>query len=290
MRRTLGISGAESLAAAANVFVGQTEAPLVIRPYLAKMTQSELHAVMVGGFATISGGIMAAYVNLGMSAGHLLTASVISAPASLVLAKVVLPETGRPETMGNVKVTTPRVGSNLIEAAAIGATDGMKLAINVVAMLIAFLALIAMADALIGWFGGLFGFVASDGTPLWSLTRALGYLFAPMAFVMGIEARDCVHAGHLLGVKTAANEFVSYLQMSKWRSPESPVQLSDRTVMIMTYALCGFSNLSSIGIQIAGIGGLAPERQPDLAAMGFRAMLAGALACCMTGCVVGVIG
>jgi CNT family concentrative nucleoside transporter len=290
MRRSLGISGAESLAAAANVFVGQTEAPLVIRPYLAKMTPSELHAVMVGGFATISGGIMAAYVNLGMSAGHLLTASVISAPAALVLSKVVLPETGKPETMGNVKVTTPRVGSNLIEAAAIGATDGMKLAINVVAMLIAFLALIAMADALIGWFGGLFGFVDLNGKPLWSLTGALGYLFAPLAFVMGIEVQDCVPAGKLLGVKTAANEFVAYLQLSRWREADSQVQLSERTVVIMTYALCGFSNLSSIGIQIAGIGGLAPERQPDLAAMGFRAMLAGALACCMTGCVVGVIG
>jgi CNT family concentrative nucleoside transporter len=289
MRRTLGISGAESLSTAANIFVGQTEAPLVIRPYLNGLTASELHTVMVGGFASISGGIMAAYVNFGISAGHLLTASVISAPAAILISKVMMPETGIPQTMGNVQVETPRVGSNVIEAAAIGASEGMKLAINVVAMLIAFLALIAMGDALIGWVGAKFGFVNAAGQPLWSLTTAVGYLFDPIAWAMGIEAKDCVPSGQLLGIKTAANEFVAYVRLSEWQQAGSPIKLSERTVVIMTYALCGFANLSSIGIQIGGIGGLAPERQPDLARMGFRAMLAGALATCMTGCVVGVI-
>jgi CNT family concentrative nucleoside transporter len=289
MQWLLGVSGAESLSAAANIFVGQTEAPLVIRPYLNTMTQSELHAVMVGGFATISGGIMAAFVNLGISAGHLLTASVISAPAALLISKVVMPETGNPQTMGSVKLVTPRVGTNIIEAVAIGASEGMKLAINVVAMLIAFLALIAMTDALIGWFGARLGFVDAANQPLWSLTAALGYLFAPIAWTMGIESKDCLPAGQLLGIKTAANEFVAYLKMSEWRHSDSPVVLSDRSRTIMTYALCGFSNLGSVGIQIGGIGGLAPERQGDLARLGFREMLAGALACCMTGCVVGVL-
>lgn len=289
MRRTLRISGAESLSAAANIFVGQTEAPLVIRPYIQGMTDSELHAVMVGGFATISGGIMAAYVRFGISAGHLLTASVISAPAAILISKVVMPETGCPQTLGSIKVQTPRVGSNVIEAAAIGATEGMKLAINVVAMLIAFLALIAMGDALIGWMGVKLGFADAQGQPLWSLTAALGYLFAPIAWSMGIETKDCLPSGQLLGIKTASNEFVAYLKLSEWQRSESAVKLSQRSVVIMTYALCGFANLGSIGIQIAGIGGLAPERQPDLARLGFRAMLAGALACCLTGCVVGVI-
>jgi CNT family concentrative nucleoside transporter len=288
MQRTLGTSGAESLSTAANIFAGQTEAPLVIRPYLKGMTESELYAVMVGGFATIAGGVMAAYVKMGISAGHLLTASIISAPAALLISKVVIPETGQPETMGNVKVETPRVGANVIEAAAIGASDGMRLAINVVAMLIAFLALIAMADAMVGWTGRLFGF---DGSSAWSLTRALGYAGAPLAWVMGIESRDCLAAGQLLGIKTAANEFVAYQQLADWiRQPDSPVHLQERTIEIMTYALCGFANFASIGIQIAGIGGMVPERQSELARLGLRAMLGGVLAGCMTGCVVGVIG
>jgi CNT family concentrative nucleoside transporter len=244
---------------------------------------------MVGGFASISGGLMAAYVTLGISAGHLLTASVISAPAAMLISKIVIPETGVPETMGTVKVDTPRVGSNIIEAVATGASEGMKLAINVVAMLIAFLALIAMGDALMGWIGAKIGFVTDDGQPIWSLTRAVGYLFAPVAWAMGIEPKDCVSSGQLLGIKTAANEFVAYVRLSEWQNPGSPVRLSQRSVTIMTYALCGFANLGSIGIQIGGIGGLVPDRQGELARLGFHAMLAGALASCMTGCVVGVI-
>ena len=289
MQRTLGVSGAESLSTAANIFVGQTEAPLVIRPYLNTLTLSELHAVMVGGFATIAGGVMAAYVNMGVNAGHLVTASVIAAPATLLISKVIVPETEQPETMGHVRIETPRQGHNVIEAAAIGASDGMKLALNVVAMLLAFLALIALMNALVAALGWVLHFRDEQGASTWSLTSGMGYAFAPIAFVMGIEQRDCLHAGELLGIKTVANEFVAYQQLTGWLRPESGVNLSPRTVTIMTYALCGFANLGSIAIQIGGIGGLAPERQPDLARLGLSAMIGGALACCMTACVVGVI-
>lgn len=289
MQRVLRVSGAESLSAAANIFVGQTEAPLVIRPYLKGLTESELHAVMVGGFATISGGVMAAFVNMGIEAGHLVTASVISAPAALLIAKVIVPEMGEPQTMGRVRVETPKQGHNVIEAAAIGASDGMRLAINVIAMLLAFLALLALIDALVTGLGWILHFRDAAGRSTWSLASGLGYAFAPIAWVMGIESRDCLHAGELLGIKTVANEFVAYQRLGEWLRPESGVQISDRTKTLMTYALCGFSNLGSIGIQIGGIGGLAPERQPDLARLGLRAMLGGALACCMTACVVGVI-
>lgn len=289
MRRAIRCSGAESLSAAANVFVGHTEAPLVIRPYLSGMTESELHAVMVGGFATISGGVMAAFVGMGINAGHLVTASVISAPAALLIAKVIVPETAMPQTMGRIRVETPKQGSNVIEAAAIGATDGMKLALNVVAMLLAFLALIAMVDAAVRATGWVLHFRDAEGHSTWSLANGLGYAFWPIAWIMGIQPKDCLRAGELLGIKTVANEFVAYQRMSEWINPKSDVHLSERSKVIMTYALCGFSNLGAIGIQIGGIGGLAPERQSDLARLGFRAMIGGALACCMTGCVVGVL-
>jgi len=195
MQRTLRVSGAESLAAAANVFVGHTEAPLVVKPYIHGMTVSELNAMMVGGFATISGGLLAAYAGMGISPGHLVTASVISAPAALLIAKVMQPETHKPETLGKVRVKIERKGANIIEAAAIGATDGLKLALNVAAMLIAFLALIAMLNALLGWIGSWLGFVGPQGQPLWSLVAGLGYVFAPVAWLMGIEAGDCLKAG-----------------------------------------------------------------------------------------------
>lgn len=289
MQRLLGVSGAESLSAAANVFVGHTEAPLVIKPYLQTMTRSELNAVMVGGFATISGGLLAAYVSMGIDAGDLLTASFISAPAALVIAKVMQPEVDTPETMGEVKVEVTYRGANVIEAAAIGATDGMKLALNVAAMLIAFLALIAMADAIIGGIGSLFQQVDSDGEPLWSLSSALGYLFAPIAWLLGIPWQDCLYAGQLLGLKTVANEFVAFEQLGTWVAGNSEVSLSPRTQRIMTYALSGFSNFGAIGIQIGGIGGLAPERRADLAKLGLRAMIGGALACCMTACIAGIL-
>lgn len=289
MQKTLGVSGAESLSAAANVFVGHTEAPLVIKPYLDDMTKSELNAVMIGGFATISGGLLAAYAGMGIDAGHLVTASVISAPAALLIAKVMQPETETPRTLGTVKVDVPRQGVNAIEAAAIGATDGMKLAINVAAMLIAFLALIAMLDALIAGTGWAIGFRTAAGESTWSLAAALGYTFAPIAWLMGIESGDCLQAGQLLGLKTVANEFIAYQQLGEWTSATSTADLSPRTVKIMTYALSGFSNFGAIGIQIGGIGGLAPSRRTDLARLGLRAMIGGALACCMTACVAGVL-
>ncbi len=289
MRRSLRTSGAESLAAAANVFVGQTEAPLVVRPYVAAMTRSELMALMVGGFATIAGAVLAAFVGLGIDAAHLLAASVISAPAALMAAKVMEPEVEAPATLGQTAVRVERTADNVVEAAANGTLDGLRLALNVAAMLIAALGLIALLDGSLGWLGRAVGWVLGMEGMEWSLSAALGYLFAPFAWLMGIEAADCLHAGELLGKKMVANEFVSYVQLSQWMQPGSGVELSPRSVVILTYALCGFANFSSIGIQIGGIGGLAPERRSDLARLGFRAMLGGTLACFMTACVAGIL-
>ena len=296
MQWTLGTSGAESLSAAANVFVGHTEAPLVVRPYFPGMTRSELNALMVGGFATISGGLLGVYAGMGIDVGHLLTASVISAPAALMIAKVMQPEVDAPETLGEVKIHVERRGVNAIEAAAIGASDGLKLALNIGAMLIAFLALITLIDALTGWTGSLVGWAAVSAgwaeqgwDPNWSLSAALGYAFAPVAWLMGIESKDCLPAGELLGIKMFANEFVAYDQLGKWLKDDSPVHLSQRSEYILTYALSGFSNFGAIGIQIGGIGGIAPTRSSDLAQLGVRAMLGGALVCCMTACVAGIL-
>lgn len=286
MQRTLKVSGAESLSAASNIFLGQTEAPLVIRPYLASMTPSEIYAVMVGGFANVAGSVMAAFVGMGIDGGHILTASVMSAPASLLIAKIMEPEIGQPLTTGNVSVSTPQTGANVLEAAADGASEGMKLALNVAAMLIAFLAL---ADYLLGNLGLLLGYSDSQGQPIWSLAGGLSYVFAPLAWVMGIESKDCLHAGELLGIKTAANEFIAYAQLGQWIKPDSGVELSERSVRILTYALCGFSNFSSIGIQIGGIGGMVPERRAEIARFGLRAMIGGSLATFMTACVAGVL-
>ncbi len=289
MQRTLRTSGAESLAAAANIFVGQTEAPLVVRPYVASMTRSELMALMVGGFATIAGGVLAAFVGLGIDAGHLVAASVISAPAALVVAKVMQPEVEEPKTLGRVSIAVERPATNVVEAAANGTLDGLRLALNVAAMLIAALGLIALVDGALGLLGQGVGYVLGMEGLKWSLSAALGYLFAPFAWLMGIEAKDCLLAGELLGKKMVANEFVSYVQLSQWMQPGSGVELSQRSVIILTYALCGFANFSSIGIQLGGIGGLAPERRRDLARLGFRAMLGGSLACFMTACVAGIL-
>jgi len=293
MQRLMGVSGAESLSASANVFLGQTEAPLLVKPYIAGMTVSELNAVMIGGFANISGSLIAAFSSLGLKAEHLVTASVISAPASLLIAKVLVPETGQPTTLGTVNVDAPPQGANLIEAAAIGAADGVKLAINVAAMLIAFIALIAMLDSAIhfvGWQLAEFHGAAADAALRhWSLSAVLGYLFAPLAWLIGIETGDCMAAGQLLGKKMFANEFVAYVELAKWQEAESPVHLSKRTVIIMTYALCGFANFSSIGIQIGGLGGMAPERQSDIARLGLRAMLGGTIVNCMMGCIAGML-
>lgn len=289
MRRTLHTSGAESLAAAANIFIGQTEAPLVVRPYVASMTRSELMALMVGGFATIAGGVLAAFVGLGIDAGHLVAASVISAPAALLVAKVMQPEVEASKTLGQVAIEVERTATNVVEAAANGTLDGLRLALNVAAMLIAALGLIALLDGVLGLLGrGASYLLGMEGLE-WSLSAALGYLFAPFAYLMGIEAGDCLAAGELLGKKMVANEFVSYLQLSQWIQPGSGVELSPRSVAILTYALCGFANFSSIGIQLGGIGAIAPARRSELARLGFRAMLGGSLACFMTACVAGIL-
>ena len=302
MRKTLGTTGPESLAAAANVLVGHTEAPLVIKPYVASMTRSELNALMVGGFSTISGSLMAIFVNQGVSAGHILSASIISAPAALVIAKILQPETETPVDVVSSEQKMEKNATNVIEAAAIGASDGMKLAINIAAMLIAFLALIAMFDALIGVIGECAQAIANiSGPPIdlqWSLSGLFGIVFYPLAWLMGIEAADCGVSGDLLGKKMVVNEFVAYWEMSQVDVRDAAVatpaaadgaSLSDRSKTILTYALCGFSNFGAIGIQIGGIGPLAPERRGELAQLGLRAMFGGMLACCMTACMAGIM-
>ncbi len=297
MQRILGTSGSESLAAAANVFVGHTEAPLVVRPYIASMTRSELNAMMVGGFATITGGLMAVFYSFGISAGHLVTASIISAPAALVIAKILQPETEPSETMGTVRIQFEKQAANVIEAAANGASDGMKLAINIAAMLIGFLALIAMLDAIllgigeliqIGW-NATIAETESQIDLSWSLRGLFGYVFFPFAWLMGIESRDCLISGQMLGTKMVVNEFVAYLDLGKFVGMGTNSAISERTEIILTYALCGFSNFGAIGIQLGGIGPLAPNRKSDLAQLGLRAMLGGMLACCMTACVAGML-
>lgn len=282
MQWTLKTSGAETLSAASNIFVGQTEAPLVIKPYLARMTESELMALMVGGFATIAGGVLAVYVGMGIDAGHLMTASVISAPAALLIAKIMVPEVESPETAGGTVPEITRTGSNVVEAATLGATDGLKLALNVAAMLIAFTALVAALDALIVWVGAI---LHQD----WSLGMLLGYVFSPFALAMGIPQTDVLRAGELLGLKMVANEFVAYSQMSQWQEAGSDVQLTERTRTILTYALAGFANFASVGIQIGGIGSLVPARQKDLSKIAVKAMLGGTLACFMTACIAGIL-
>ncbi len=277
MEKTLRTTPAESLAAAANVLVGHTEAPLVVKPYVARMTRSELNALMVGGFSTISGSLMAIFATFeGISAGHLLTASLISAPAALVLAKVMQPETETPVPLEESEKGLEDSATNIIEAAANGASEGVKLAINIAAMLIAFLALIMFIDILLGGVGSLFGIELS-------LAKILSLLFYPLAFIMGIEQKDCLASGNMLGTKVILNEFVAYIDLGNANG------ISDRTRTILTYALCGFSNFGAIGIQLGGIGPLAPERKGDLAQLGFRAMLGGMLAACMTACIAGML-
>jgi concentrative nucleoside transporter, CNT family len=287
MQRTLGTSGPETIAAAANIFVGQTEAPLVVKPYLESMTRSELNALMVGGFATITGSLIAGYASMGVEAGHLITASVISGPAALVIAKLMVPEEDGVEINRSLAIAAPEENVNLIGAAAAGASDGMKLALNIAAMLIAFLALIAIADYLIGQAGCWVGFRNAEGGATLSLAVILGNLFAPFAWLLGVPWSETLDAGHLLGIKMVANEFVAYEQLGEMLHREKPI--SDRTRLLMTYALCGFSNFSSIGIQVGGIGALAPSRRKELAQIGFRAMIGGTLACLMTACIAGIL-
>ncbi|MBT7609311.1 MAG: NupC/NupG family nucleoside CNT transporter [Bacteriovoracaceae bacterium] len=277
MVKVMGTSGAESLAAAANIFAGQTEAPLVIKPFIDKMTKSELMSLMTGGMATVAGGVLAAYVGFGIDAGHLLAASVMSAPAALVVAKLLVPEIEASDTVGEVKVALPQTSANLIDAAASGASEGMKLAINVGAMLLAFIALIAMINGFLGMTGGLFGY------PSLSLELITGYLFAPVAWIMGVDWLECRAVGSLLGKKLIINEFVAYLDLK-----DQLTTLSPRAVAISTYALCGFANFSSIAIQVGGIGTIAPSRRKDLALLGIRSLIGGTLACFMTACIAGL--
>ena len=285
MQRTMKTSGAETLAAAANIFVGQTEAPLIIKPFVARMTQSELLCVMVGGMANTAGGVMAAYVGLLRDrmpdiAGHLLTASVLSAPAALLIAKVMYPETTKPETFGKIPRDSNKTPhANIIDAAASGASEGLTLALNVAAMLIAFIALIALVNAVLTGFGTWIGFTETKLTLQW----LMGWIFMPLAFLVGIPVQDIHTAGALLGEKTILNEFVAYIHLS-----EQAGTLSDRGFIILTYCLSGFANFSSIAIQIGGIAPLAPERRGDLARLGIRAVIGGTLATLMTGAVVGL--
>jgi CNT family concentrative nucleoside transporter len=297
MRRTMRTSGSETLATAANTFVGQTEAPLMVAPFIKGMTRSELMALMTGGFATVAGGVLAAYVGLLDKvvpdiAGHLIAASVMSAPAALVIAKVMWPETEESETAGEAHVEVDRPDVNLIDAAARGATEGMKLALNVGAMLIAFIALIALANALIGLPFDLYNdWMRLDGAEAvepWTMQRILGWIFWPFAFLIGVPVGECGLVGTLLGEKLVLTEFIAYLHLYESLSVDV-TQLSPRTVVIASYALCGFANFGSIGIQLGGIGGIAPERRHDLARLGLRAMFGGMLASLMTASVAGVL-
>ncbi len=279
MRRVMRTSGSETLAAAANIFMGQTEAPLVIKPYLAGMTRSELLCLMVGGMATIAGGVLAAYVSFGISAGHLLTASVISAPAALMMSKILIPETEASETAHGAHKPIERETENGIDALCLGASDGMKLAINVVAMLIAFVAIVALFNYMLSL--GLRAFGQNVPQPL---QLVLGWLNAPCAWLMGVPWAECGQVGALLGERVVLNEFLAYLHLSQQGGTLSP-----RTVEITTYALCGFANFGSIAIQIGGIGALIPERRADLAQLGLKSMFGGLLSCYCTACVAGLL-
>lgn len=307
MARLMGTSGAESLSNTANIFVGQTEAPLMIRPFVAGMTQSELLTIMTGGMATIAGGVMAAYVQmLGYSfaqahqltidvaqvkfAAQLLGASIMAAPASLLISKIIYPETEEPQTKGTVKVHVEKTSSNIIEAAAGGASDGLQLALNVGAMLLAFIALIAMFNYLLGgignWTGANTYLLTQFGQPL-SLQLILGFIFQFVAIAIGVPASEAFNFGSLIGTKIVVNEFVAYLDMAKMITDNKLI--SDKAIVMGTFALCGFANFSSIAIQIGGLSPMAPHRRKDLAALGLRAVLGGSLATLLTATIAGIL-
>jgi CNT family concentrative nucleoside transporter len=281
MQRVFGTSGAESMNVAASIFMGQTEAPLTIRPFIAGMTESELFTVMASGMAHVSGAVMAAYVLIAhVEIRHLLTAVIMTAPATLMLAKMMIPETGSPATAGNIKIEVERPGVNIIDAASRGASDGLQLALNVGAMLIAFIGLIAMVNGILlalhytrflGWMPG-------------SLQLILGRIFAPVAWLLGVKWNDCASVGNLLGTRLILNEFVAYVDLGKIGNTLDP-----RSFVIATYALCGFANLSSVAIQVGGIGALAPSRKSDLARLGLRAVACGTMANFMSACIAGMM-
>ena len=280
MQRVMGTSGSETLASAANIFMGQTEAPLVIRPYLDRMTRSELFCLMTSGFATIAGGVLAVYTGvLKIPAGHLLTASVMSAPAALMLAKILHPETEVSETAAGATRPIERTTQNGLDAICVGTSDGLKLALNVAAILIAFTALVALANAILAYLVSHIGWNTSR-----PLQEVLGYLNAPFALLMGVPPRDAVAIGQILGERVILNEFFGYLSLTAAQE-----RLDPRSYTLATYALCGFANLGSVAIQIGGISALAPSRRTDLAQLGLKAMVAGILACYLTTCVAGII-
>jgi concentrative nucleoside transporter, CNT family len=279
MQRFMGTSGAESTCVAASIVMGQTEAPVTIRPFLESLTESELFTVMTSGMAHVSGAVMAAYVAIaGVSITHLLTAVLMTAPATLMLAKMFVPETGDPVTAGTVKVEIEKPGVNLIDAAARGAGDGMQLALNIAAMVIAFLALIAMVNGALEWIHHYIWWIPA------SLQQILGFLFAPVAWTLGVSWKDCASIGNLLGTRMILNEFLAFVDLAKMRP-----NLDPRSFVIATFALCGFANLSSIAIQIGGIGALAPGRKSDLARLGLKAMFVGTLANFMSACIAGLL-
>ena len=267
MNKVMGASGAESLNVAASIFMGQTEAPLTIRPFLPKMTQSELMTVMTAGMAHVSGSIMAAYIAFGIEARHLLTAVIMTAPGTIMMAKIIEPETQMPETLGGVKIEIPRTDVNVVDAAARGTSEGLNLMLNVIAMLVSFIALIALTNGILGWVHGFVAWVPAD------LQTILGWIFRPIAFAMGVPWHDSSTIGGLLGTRMVLNEFIAYAQLGPLKGQLDPLSFT-----IATFALCGFANVSSVGIQIGGIGALVPEREHDLARLGFRAMIAGTLA------------
>lgn len=309
--KVMRVSGAETTSVCASVFIGQTEAPLTVRPYISKMTDSELLTMMIGGMAHIAGGVMAIYIGMlagtdpvlqQMYAKHFLAASIMAAPATLLIAKILIPETGNPLTRGVVSVHVEKESKNIIDAAAAGASDGMKLAINIAAMLLAFVALIAMLNAIMGWIGDwhlgdyqsinmmLNQGLAAGATPITlNLGLILGYVLAPIAWVIGIEWNDTIIAGGLIGQKIVLNEFIAYLQLAQTPIGEGVGAISEHSRLILTYALCGFANFASIAIQIGGIGSLAPDRRSDLARFGLRAVLGGTLATLMTATIAGVL-
>ena len=296
--KVMRVSGAETTSVCASVFIGQTEAPLTVRPYIAKMTNSELLTMMIGGMAHIAGGVLAAYVGMlggtdpeaqAFYAKHLLAASIMAAPATLVVAKILIPETQEPLTRGTVKMEVEKNTANVIDAAASGAADGLKLALNIAAMLLAFIALIALVNAPLTWLGDVTGLAAAIGKPT-NLQTILGYLLAPVAWVIGVPWQDATVVGSLIGQKVVINEFIAYSELAEITNGLVPgVTLTDQGKLIATYALCGFANFSSIAIQLGGIGGIAPERRSDLARFGLKAVLGGSLATFMTATIAGVL-
>jgi CNT family concentrative nucleoside transporter len=277
MQKSMGTSGSETLCVSGNIFVGQTEAPLLVKPFILKMTKSELMAVMVSGFATVAGGVMAMYVSMlgdipGI-AGHLLAASIMSAPAALVIAKIIYPETEASDTFGDLKIALDKKDDNIMEALSRGATNGMKLAANVAAMLVAFVAIIAMVNAILGLID-------------LSLQQILGWIFSPLAWVMGVPWNEAGIIGSLMGEKLVLTELIAFGDLSELMTTNS---ISDRSAIIASYALCGFANFASVGIQLGGIGGIAPERRKDLAKLALKAMFGGALASWLTATIAGML-